>query len=403
MKTSLLSFVFIFLFTGLFSQSIISYSQVYTEPGYYTYGNVMGYNTHFKQADSCKITFTSASDTIRFWVNNAVSDTYMHIQSPSLLPIATWYKLSVENSIDGVMNLSYAFTVLDTSFMISHGYAMPIGRYEVNSNSKVSIQLLNTKSIANVYDSAFYIQPGVDTIAVDSIIDIADYQITVYAFIPTAAKPGNYDLFIYKNQDTMTITREALFLSNSFETQIDSVSPDSIDNQKWKPWTIFVYGNKTHFTNDSNIIINDAFYGEFIDSVQVLNDTLLKFNIKLPLPVKQAVNPNSMLYIYNPTDGLLAYPMVVLHYGSIGDQLNNYKSVKLYPNPVQDKFWLESDEFAQEHLKISIYSIAGALCGEYNFSNTKRIQLSSNNLSRGVYFVYIQGAKKTKVLKFVKQ
>jgi hypothetical protein len=408
MKTSLLFFVSIFLFSGLFSQSIISYSQVYTEPGHYTYGNVMGYNTHFKQADSCKITFTSASDTIRFWVNNAVSDTYMHIQSPSLLPIATWYKLSVENSIDSVMNLSYAFTVLDTSFMISYGYPKPIGRSEVNSNSKVAIQLFNTKSIANVYDSAFYIQPGVDTIAVDSIIDLADYQVTVYAFLPTAAKPGSYDLFIYKNQDTMTITRGALFLSNSFETQIESVSPDSIDNQHWKPWTIYVYGNKTHFTNDSNIIIIDAFHtngiwGGVVDSIQVMNDTLLKFNIMLPMPVKQAVNPNSMLYIYNPTDGLMAYPMVVLLYGSIGDQLNNYESVKLYPNPVQNKFWIESDEFAQDHLKICIYSVAGVLCGEYEFSNTKRIQLSSNMLSKGVYFVYIQGAKKAKVIRFIKQ
>jgi hypothetical protein len=80
MKTSLLFFVSIFLFSGLFSQSIISYSQAYTEPGHYANGNIMGYKTHFKQADSCKITFTSASDTIRFWVKNAVSDTYMHIQ-----------------------------------------------------------------------------------------------------------------------------------------------------------------------------------------------------------------------------------------------------------------------------------------------------------------------------------
>ena len=403
MKTSLLFLVSIFLFTGLYSQSIISYSQAYTEPGHYTYGNVMGYNTHFKQADSCKIVFTSASDTIRFWINNAVSDTYMHIQSPSLLPIATWYKLSVENSIDGIMNLPYAFTVLDTSFMITQGYPMPIGRSEVNSNSKVSIQLLSIKSIANVYDSAFYIHPGVDTIAVDSIIDLADYQVTVYAFIPTTAKPGNYDLLIYKNQDTMIITRGVLFLSNSFETQIDSVSPDSIHNQHWKPWTIYVYGNKTHFTNDSNIIINEAFYGGSIDSIQVMNDTLLKFNMMLPIPVKQAVNPNSTLYIYNPTDGLMAYPMVVLLYGSFGDQLNNYIRVKLYPNPVQDKFWLESDEFVQDYLKISIYSVAGAVCDEYEFSNTKRIQLSSNRLSRGVYFVYIQGAKKSKVIKFIKQ
>ncbi len=408
MKTSLLSFVFIFLFTGLFSQNIISYSQRYAVPGQYAYGQIMGYKTHFKQADSCKITFTSATDTIRFWMKNAFSDTYIDVQSPSLLPAATWYKLTVENSIDSVMNLPYAFTVLDTSFMISYASPMPIGRSEVNSNSKVSIQLLNTKSIANVYDSAFYIKHGVDTIAVDSIIDLADYQVNVYAFIPTTAMPGNYDLFIYKNQDTMTIIREALFLSNSFEIQIDSVSPDSIHNQKWTPWTIYVYGNKTHFTNDSNIIINEMFqtpvsWGGFVDSIYIMNDTLLKFNVMLPIPVKQAVNPNFTLYIYNPTDGLLEYPMSIIIYGSIGDQLNNFESVKLYPNPVQDKFWLESDEFAQEHLKISIYSIAGALCNEYEFTNTKRIQLSSNNLSKGLYFVYIQGAKKTKVLKFVKQ
>ena len=391
----------------MFSQSIISYSQAYTVPGQYAYGNVVGYKTHFKQADSCKITFVSASDTIRFWVNNAVSDTYLNIQTPSLLPIATWYKLSIENSIDSIMNLPYAFTVLDTSFMISNGYPMPIGRSEVNSYSKVSIQLLSIKSIENVYDSAFYIQPGVDTIAVDSINDIVDYQATVNAFIPVDAKPGYYDLLIYKNQDTLIFTRVALFLSNSFETQIDSVSPDSIHNQHWKPWTIHVYGNKTHFTNDSNIIFNEMFYtaagwGGFMDSIQVMNDTLLKFNVMLPIPVKQAVNPNSTLYIYNPTDGLMAYPMTVLHYGSIGNQLNNYKSVKLYPNPVHDKFWIESDEFSNDKITITVYNVNGAKVGEYSFNNQKRIQLQINDLAKGVYFVYVQGQKKQKVIKFIK-
>jgi len=406
MKTSLLFLVSIFLFSGLFSQSIISYSQDYTKQGQFSYGKVMGYKTHFKQADSCKITFTSESDTIRFWVKNAVSDSYMYIQSPSALPIATWYKLSIENSIDSLMTLPYAFTVLDTSFKISYGHPMPIRRFEVNSNSEASIQLFNIKSIANVYDSAFYIQPGVDTIAVDSIIDIVDYQVAVNAFIPTDAKPGYYDLFIYKNQDTMTIVREVLFLSNSFETQIDSISPDSIHNQHWKPWTIYVYGNKTHFTNDSNIIFNDRFYvgswGGLIDSIRVINDTLLKFNEALPVPVKQAVDPNSYLYIYNPTDGLMAYPMVVLIYGSIEGQLSSYENVKCYPNPAQDKFWLESDEFANEEQRISIINVNGQKIAEYVFTNQSRIQLQINDLAAGIYFVYIQGKKKQKVIKFIK-
>jgi len=405
MKTSLLFLVSIFLFSGLSSQSIISYSQVYTEQGHYSYGNVMGYKTHFKQADSCKITFTSASDTIRFWAKNAVSDTYMYIQSPSVMPIATWYKLSIENSIDGFLTLPYAFTVVDTNFRMLNPYPISIRHFEANSNSKMSIQLFNIKSIANVYDSAFYIQPGVDTIAVDSIIDIVDYQVAVNAFIPIDAKPGIYDLFIYKNQDTMSVAQKILFLSNTFETQIDSISPDSIHNQHWYPWTIYVYGNKTHFTNDSNIIINEMFHtgwGGFIDSLQVMNDTLLKFNVMLPVPVKQAVNPNSMLYIYNPTDGLMAYPMVVLIYGSIGDQLNSFENVKLYPNPVQDKFWLESDEFANEEQRISIISVSGQKIAEYVFFNQRRIQLPINDLAAGIYFVYIQGQKKQKVMKFIK-
>ena len=64
--------------------------------GQYSSGNAMGYKTHFKQVDSCKITFILANDTNRFWVNCAVSDTYMYIQIPNILPIATWYKLSIK-------------------------------------------------------------------------------------------------------------------------------------------------------------------------------------------------------------------------------------------------------------------------------------------------------------------
>lgn len=255
--------------------------------------------------------------------------------------------------------------------------------------------------------SAFFIQPGVGTIAIDSITDLADFQIAVNAFIPVNAKPGSYDLFIYKNQDTMMISRNALFISSSFETQIDSVSPDSIHNQHWKPWTIHVYGNKTHFTNDSNIIFNEMFYttagwGGFLDSIQVINDTLLKFNVMLPIPVKQAVNPNSTLYIYNPTDGLMAYPMVVLHYSSIGDQQKVFDNLNLYPNPSSDYFWIESDEFANEKLTVRIFSINGANVGEYSFINKSRIQLQVSDLAKGVYFVYVQGQYKQKVFKFIK-
>jgi len=391
--------------TGLFSQSIISYRQDYSEIGKHASGNVLGYETHFMQADSCKITFTSSTDTICFWVKNAISNTYMHVKSPGLLNTVTWYKLSVENSIDGILHLPYAFTVLDTSFYRSNGYPRPIGRFEANSNSEVRVQTLNIKSIANVYNTAFYIQSGVGSFAVDSIIDMVDYEVSVNAFIPANAKPGSYDLFIYKNQDTMLICRDALFLSNSLETQIDSVSPDSIHNNKFIPWTIYVHGNKTHFTNDSNIIFNEEFsigWGGFIDSIQIINDTLLKFNIALPIPVKQVINPNSMLYIYNPTDGLLAYPMVVLYYGSIGGQLNNYESVKLYPNPVQDQFWIESDEFIDDQIIITVFNVNGAEVGEYRFNNEKRIQLHARDLAAGVYFVYVQGSEKQKVLKFIR-
>ncbi len=405
MKTSFLLFVSFFLFTTLFSQSIIRFSTDYIFPGQYFYGRVTGYKTHFKQADSSKVSLYSDNDTIQFWVKNAVSDTYLNISIPTLSLSGSVYKISVENSIDSLMSLPYAFTVLDTTLHLSTGSAMPLGRSAINSNSKVLIQLSNIKSIANIYDSAFYIQPGVDAIGVDSIVDMANYEVSVYSFIPATAKPGKYDLFIYKNQDSMIITPGAMFLSNPLELQIDSISPDSISNDHWTPWhTIYVYGNNTHFTNDSNVIMNSMFlYNSVPDSIQVINDTLLKFNVKLPLPVKQAVNPNSILYVYNPTDGLLEYPMSVVYVGAIGDAHNSFDAVKLFPNPASDYLWIESDEFSNEKLNIQLINLSGQILVEYNFANQTRIRLPINKLSSGIYFVYIQGQKKYELIKFIKR
>jgi hypothetical protein len=74
---------------------------------------------------------------------------------------------------------------------------------------------------------------------------------------------------------------------------------------------------------------------------------------------------------------------------------------KIYPNPSADLLNIESDK--DEILSINIYNIIGDVVFSFADSPFKKITLSMENISEGLYFIEIQTANKSGLKKFLKK
>jgi len=399
MKISLLlSFGLLFSF-GLFSQNIITYSQSNSQVGFLIQGTLWGYKTHFVLADSSKLTFISSVDTVEFWVYSSQNEEMISFNTNNQFPSAGSYDLYLENSIDGVLFLPKAVSVSYPKYM--QGIDVTSNwRFGVDTTVNLHIWSYSLDFYPDTAYNAYFFRPNQDTIFIDSVEVKGTRDLTLFFSIDSNSAAGFYDLYVYKSPDSLIGRNNAIFISNSNVVQIDSVSPDSMNNLGILPTKIQIYGNHTHFTLDSNKLfpIREVDF----DSVIVINDSVLKAYITFPMLLKQAVFPNAIVALYNPTDGLLEYPIRLVIYSAIDNQMLEYDNVKLFPNPAQDNIWIESSEFSNEEQRVSIINVNGQKVAEYVFSNQRLIQLKINDLAAGIYFVYIQGSKKQKVIKFIK-
>jgi len=402
MKTSLLFLVSIFLFTSLFSQSIIN-TRFFFPINKSIQGSIIGYNTHFSQVSQNKLTFISAIDTIEIIVNGQAADDYhLGYASNKVFNTPGIYELYVENTIDGIMHFqgyirvhsqsNYSF--LETDFSTFFGYRAIAGESkELAFHTWLQLDTLKQ------YSAFFVNTTSLDSISVDSLHTIGNFFMLAFT-IPTDAAPGYYQLLIEGVPDTLLICSSALFIHNSNKVEIDSIAPDSMNNIPTDPTEIIIYGNHTHFTLDSNILF-PIWFTEF-DSVNVINDSVIKAYILFPPPMKAPTYVNMVFSLYNPTDGFMQYPIQFEIYSGVVELSHSFGSLKIFPNPTLDYLWLESDEFVNDQIKISVFNVSGAKVGEYSFNNQKRILLQTMNLAKGVYFVNIQGKMKQKVIKFIK-
>jgi hypothetical protein len=78
----------------------------------------------------------------------------------------------------------------------------------------------------------------------------------------------------------------------------------------------------------------------------------------------------------------------------VANQIQNSNAINIYPNPNKDgRLFIQSDAIANEYTNIKIYNITGALIFEQNFNTSKsriEINVSTNNLAKGLYLIHIQ-------------
>ncbi len=402
---SLLSFMLI-LSINAFSQHIFHFSNFYYLTNTGISGSIDGYGTHFHQADSTKVTFESATDTVSFWVANTyISDddqfnfhvTNKHFAHEGL------YSLKIMNSIDGEMLYGESIYVKSQAFASVLTYGIYYGnRPRVQAGSTREITYFSWLTLDSTkLGAVYYLGHNNDTIRVDSVhLSAPDASLTLKIVVPSTSQSGYYNLLVEYGQDTLLWNANAVFIDNPMRTQIAFVSPDSMNNLPFTTTEITVFGNNTHFTNDSNMIL--PFFNIPCDSTKVISDTVLKAYVFFPPPVKTAVYTNANIKIYNPTDGFLEYPIQIDFYGSI-DNANNYSHIKVFPNPASDYIALESKEFLNDPIRISISSLNGCRIKDLAVKNKQYIKIDVNDLAAGVYLLKIQGLNKQKVIKFIKK
>ncbi len=400
---SLLSFMLV-LSINAFSQHIFNFSNFYYLTNTSISGTIDGYKTHFHQADSTKVTFESATDTVSFWVANThISDddqfnfhvTNKHFTHEGL------YSLKIMNSIDGEMLYGESIYVKSQAYASVLTYGISYGnRPRVQAGSTREITYFSWLSLDSAkLGAAYYLGHNNDTIRVDSMHLLAPGALTLKTVVPNTSQAGYYNLLVEYGQDTLLWNANAVFIDNPMRTQIAYVSPDSINDLQVFATEITVFGNNTHFTNDSNRVL--PLLDVPCDSTKVINDTILKAYVLITPSIKKVVFKYTNIKIYNPTDGFLEYPIRIDTHAAI-DNPNNYSHITVFPNPASDYITLKSKEFLNDPIRISIFSLNGCRIKDLAVENKHYIKVDVNGLSAGIYLLKVQGLKKRKVIKFIK-
>jgi len=107
------------------------------------------------------------------------------------------------------------------------------------------------------------------------------------------------------------------------------------------------------------------------------------------------------LYISAKSSG---YTVTVIHYNNLIANIDNIEqtiSSKVFPNPVNDNYFLEVNTKHSGDFEISVTDVSGKIIDQskhYFASGNNRIYLSSQTLESGIYFLSIQDNESTTFL-----
>jgi len=112
----------------------------------------------------------------------------------------------------------------------------------------------------------------------------------------------------------------------------------------------------------------------------------------------QLVRESASLY-NNPTNEMgYGIPNFQLAFNSLDSTENNFLQLKIYPNPVQNKFFFANR--GTEKIQLELYNLLGQLI-------FKRENISSevdiSHLSSGIYITKLQSNQQEKTIKIIKQ
>lgn len=127
---------------------------------------------------------------------------------------------------------------------------------------------------------------------------------------------------------------------------------------------------------------------------------MVTFSIKAKSPLTPGTTIANRVGIYFDTNPAVmtntVYSMVPF---PTSLQNSHLMQVELYPNPVNNKFTLKTDG---NEYKATLYNITGQTISTYNIMKNET-QISTDQLTPGIYYVVLKGATGSKAIKFEKQ
>jgi hypothetical protein len=261
------------------AQSVVSVSPSSGTVGQTLSLTIKGSKTHFVQAGSNTISlgFINGSGGVNFVspINDSVL--IVNITIPANVPTND-YDIIITNKTDGNVTAYNSFFVSGISHPRITSVSPAIGTKGQTLSVRVKGSATNFKKGALM---AVYFGFAQGTTAVNSMNVINDTVVDVNVTIPPNTITEYYDVAIYNSIDS-SLTKYNIFYVNGMpKPKLISVSPSS--GNSGQTLDVNITGSNTHFLQASTM----AYFGflqtgSFVNSVNVVNDSLLIANVSIP-------------------------------------------------------------------------------------------------------------------------
>lgn len=268
------------------------------------------------------------------------------------------------------------------------------------------------------YEINFTVVPNTDASLQNILIDgvaIPEFSPDVFSY--NYELPPNEVNFpevvgVANDSNATVLVNDALELPGT--TQIYVLAEDKI--------TLSVY--EVNFTvsanNDatlSSISVNDSLIPNFDPNVFIYNFRLSEGDTAVPLVTAVANDPNASVTVIDPAQVPDTTEIVVI--AEDGISTNTYwviidintgivepkpLDLKVYPNPVSEKLYIEINNFSGDAIEYAIFDLSGRLMYRNSrFDYMGRITVDMSGYTQGVYSIIVQSKDSAKSFKIIKR
>jgi hypothetical protein len=345
--------------------------------------------TNFTQGSSTYVSFSQGSATYLSGYSNVINNansltTYLDIPFSATTGV---YDLTVVDGGGTTYNLNSAFTVLA-------GLIPQITYVDTNYGalgSTLDVVISGTNTNFQSGSSTVWFTQGSATIYANLVTVSNPLSLTANITIPTGYPAGFYDVNVYDYTDNTVTLPYGFFVSDS-TIGIVSVTGDSTTyNLGDSSITIIITGAGTNFAfqGDTTIVWlgqvhRSAVANIFATSTHVISNTRISATFHFPTNVPSG---RYDLFTYNTIDGELTKQWALnLRATSIGNTGSD--KIKVYPNPVNGKLFIESD--SRENMQtISLTALNGTLVSKQSATEDKVQELNVQNVNSGIYILSV--------------
>jgi hypothetical protein len=381
---SLLSLIFA---TAINAQTITSLTPDSATQGSYSLAvEISGTNTSFSSGTSTYVYFNQGSSTYLGGYNTVVNSstsitTYVDIPF-SVNPGV--YDLLLYNGNNN-FSLNSAFTVLA-------GQLPEISYVDTNyatTGATLDVVISGTNTSFQSGSSTVWFSQGSTTIIPNFITIIDSVSLTANITLSPNYPAGFYDVNVYDNLDNTLTLPYGFFVGDSTIGIVSVTSDSTTYNLGDSSITIIITGSGTHFaqTGDTTIVwLGQVHRSEvpniFPVRVHFISNTQISATFDFPTNIASGYYD---IFTYNSIDGEMTKQWAV-NLISTGITATNADKIKVYPNPVSGRMYIEST--GENIADISLTSLNGQVVLK-KAGTAKEAILNTESLESGVYILSV--------------